>query len=117
MKSSISTSGSYLALVGPNTFFPTSCICKKQTVISHSSTESEIVSLEVALRTEAVPLLGLWDVIVDVFLNAYPTRIDPHGSFSSGGEKSPAKLPRSGGSKASGGESNFHTLLFSSSIC
>ena len=73
-KSSKSARGSYIALVGPNTFMPISHICKKQIVISHSSTESEIVALEIALRTEALPLVALWDVICDVFMDAFPTQ-------------------------------------------
>ena len=37
-----STSCLYLAIVGPNTFGPITHSCKKQTCVSHSSTESEI---------------------------------------------------------------------------
>ena len=66
MKASKSTSGAHLALVGPNSFFPLSALCKKQSVVSHSSTESEIVSLEYALRTESLPILTFWDIVMDV---------------------------------------------------
>ena len=35
---------------GSDTFVPTSWMCKKQTSVSHSSTESEIISLDAGLR-------------------------------------------------------------------
>ena len=62
--SSKSTSGCYLALVGKNTFIPLGSFSKKQAVVSHSRTESEIVALEQALRAEALPLLTLWEHVV-----------------------------------------------------
>eukprot|EP00959_Pyramimonas_sp_CCMP1952_P368977 7728491-Pyramimonas_sp.AAC.1 len=40
--SSKSTAGVFAALVGPNRIFPVNAVCKEQTVVSHSSTESEI---------------------------------------------------------------------------
>jgi hypothetical protein len=61
-----STSGSYIALVGPNTFMPIASLCKKQTVVSHSSTESEIISMEIALRTEVIHILHFWDLVIYV---------------------------------------------------
>ena len=39
-------------------------MCKKQTSVSHSSTESEIISFDVGLRLDGVPALDLWDLIV-----------------------------------------------------
>jgi hypothetical protein len=62
--SSKSTSGAYLALVGKRTFIPLGSFSKKQAVVSHSSTESEIVALEQAIRAEALPLLTLWEHVV-----------------------------------------------------
>ena len=44
------TSGAYLALVGRHTFIPLGSFSTEQSVVSHSSTESEIVSLEHAVR-------------------------------------------------------------------
>ena len=41
----------------------------KQTSVSHSSTESEIISLDAALRLDGIPALNLWDLIVSVFGN------------------------------------------------
>ncbi|CAE7767551.1 unnamed protein product [Symbiodinium sp. CCMP2592] len=45
-----STSGCFEALVGPNTYFPLAAYSKKQTSISISSTESEVVCANIALR-------------------------------------------------------------------
>ena len=42
-------------------------MCKKQTAVSHSSTESEIISLDTGLRLDGLPALELWDLIVSVF--------------------------------------------------
>ena len=48
-------------------FVPISWMCKKQTSVSHSSTESEIISLDTGLRLDGLPALELWDLIVSVF--------------------------------------------------
>ena len=45
-----STSGGTLCVFGSHTFVPISWMCKKQTSVSHSSTESEIISLNAGLR-------------------------------------------------------------------
>ena len=42
-------------------------MCKKQTAVSHSSTESEIISLDTGLRLDGIPALELWGLIVSVF--------------------------------------------------
>ena len=42
-------------------------MCKKQTAVSHSSTESEIISLDTGFRLDGLPALELWDLIVSVF--------------------------------------------------
>eukprot|EP00959_Pyramimonas_sp_CCMP1952_P117140 2448485-Pyramimonas_sp.AAC.1 len=55
-QTSRSTTGGYIALVGPRSFFPLNFICKNQTWVSHSSTESEIVALDTCLRTESLPM-------------------------------------------------------------
>ena len=44
-------------------------MCKKQTSVSHSSTESEIISLDAGLRLDGLPALELWDLIVSVLGN------------------------------------------------
>ena len=54
---------------GSHTFVPISWMCKKQTAVSHSSTESEIISLDTGLRLDGLPALELCDLIVSVFGN------------------------------------------------
>ena len=55
-----STSGCVLALVGPNTYYPLTAFSKKQTSVSMSSTESEVVAANVSLRAVGLPSAGLW---------------------------------------------------------
>ena len=64
-----STSGGTLCVYGSHTFVPISWMCKKQTAVSHSSTESEIISLDTGLRLDGLPALELWDLIVSVLGN------------------------------------------------
>ena len=59
-----STRGAYLAIVGPNSFAPSMSFAKKQTAVSHFSTESEIIALEEAVRTEGLQILTLWEPVV-----------------------------------------------------
>ena len=42
-------------------------MCKKQTSVSHSSTEAEIISLDAGLRIDGIPALDLWDLVVEAF--------------------------------------------------
>ena len=58
-----------LCVFGSHTFVPISWMCKKQTAVSHSSTESEIISLATGLRLDGLPALELWDLIVSVLGN------------------------------------------------
>ena len=44
-------------------------MCKKQTSVSHSSTESEIIPLDGGLRLDGIPALDLCDLIVLVLQN------------------------------------------------
>ena len=55
-----------MCIFGCHTFVPISCMCKKQTSVLHSSTESEIISLDAGLRLDGIPALDLWDLIVAV---------------------------------------------------
>ena len=66
LEDSASTSGGTLCIFGSHTFVPISWMCKKQTSDSHSSTESEIISLDAGLRLDGIPALDLWDLIVAV---------------------------------------------------
>ena len=69
LEDSKSTSGGTLCVFGSHTFVPISWMCKKQTSVSHSSTESEIISLDTGLRLDGLLALELWDLIVSVFGN------------------------------------------------
>ena len=69
LEDSKSTSGGTLCIFGSHTFVPISWMCKKQTAVSHSSTESEIISLDTGLSLDGLPALELWDLIVSVFGN------------------------------------------------
>ena len=59
-------------------------MCKKQTSVSHSSVESEIISLDAGLRLDGIPALDFWDLIVAVLQgNTYQSnqeREDPSKS-------------------------------------
>ena len=63
------TSGGTLCVFGSHTFVPISWMSKKQTAVWHSSTESEIISLDTGLRLDGLPALELWDLIVSVLGN------------------------------------------------
>ena len=56
-----STSGGFFALKGPNSHLPLAWISKRQTSVSRSTTEAEIVSLAFSLYQEGLPTLSLWD--------------------------------------------------------
>ena len=92
LEDSKSTSGGTLCIFGSHTFVPISLMCKKQTSVSHSSTDSEIISLDAGLRLDGIPALDLWDLIVavlgntnqsnkergDPFMNKREVRSTPH---------------------------------------
>ena len=69
LEDSKSTSGGTLCVIGSHTCVPVRWMCKKQTSVSHSSSESEIISLDAGLRLNAIPALDLWDLIVAVLGN------------------------------------------------
>ena len=50
-----SSSGMYLTLEGPNSFWPLSWTSKKQTATARSTTEAEMFSLGLGLFSEAIP--------------------------------------------------------------
>ena len=53
-------------------------MCKKQTAFLHSSTESEIISLDAGLRMDGLLALDLWDIVIEVLRsttnNVLPTQ-------------------------------------------
>ena len=42
-------------------------MCKKQTSVSHSSTEAEVISHDAGLRMDGIPALDHWDSVVEIF--------------------------------------------------
>ena len=75
LEESKSTSGGLLCIFGSHTFVPISCMCKEQTSVPHSSTEAEIISLDAGLRMDGIPVLDLWDLVVEVF-NTSPNQFN-----------------------------------------
>ena len=73
LEDSKSTSGGTLCVFGSHTFVPISWMCNKQTSVSHSSTESEIISLDAGLRLDGILALDLWNLIVSVLGNMTQT--------------------------------------------
>ena len=73
LEHSKSTSGGTLCIFGSHTFVPISWMCKRQTSVSHSSTESAIISLDAGLRLDGISVLDLWDLIVAVLGNTIQT--------------------------------------------
>ena len=69
LEDSKSASGGTLCVLGSHTFVPMGGMCKKQTSVSHSSTESEIISLDAGLRLEDISAFDFWDLIVSVLGN------------------------------------------------
>ena len=74
LEDSKSTSGGTLCVSGSHTFVPISRMCKKQTSVSHSSTETEIISLDAGLRMDGIPALDLWDVVIEVLHSSNSTK-------------------------------------------
>ena len=66
-KTQKSTSGGLLCIFGSHTFVPICEICKRQISVSHSSTEAEIISLDAGLRMDGIPVLDLWELVLEVF--------------------------------------------------
>ena len=52
-------------------------MCKKQTSVSHSSTESEVISLDASLRRDGIPALNIWDLVVEVF-HSFSNQVQGH---------------------------------------
>ena len=75
LEDSKSTSGGVLCIFGSRTFVPISWMCKKQTSVSHSSTEAEIISLDAGLRMDGIHALTLWDLVIEIF-RSVPNKIE-----------------------------------------
>ena len=71
LEDSKSTSGGILCIFGSNTFVPISWMCKKQTSVSHNSTEAEVIFLDAGLRMDGIPALDLWVLEIEVFHSSH----------------------------------------------
>ena len=92
LEDSKSASGGILCKVGRHTFVPTSCMCKKQTCVSHSSTESELfLWMQVCEWTEFPRMMsGIWSLMCDIQSQFKNITSSKHGatlSFSKAAEK------------------------------
>ena len=67
LEDSKSTSGGILCIFGSHMFVAISWMCKKQTSVTHSSTEAEVIFLDAGLRMDGIPALDLWDLVLEVF--------------------------------------------------
>ena len=54
-------------------------MCKKQTSVSHTFTESEIISLDAGLRMYGLLALDLWDILIEVLRSTHNT-VQPNHS-------------------------------------
>ena len=59
-----STTGSFMALVGPNTYWLINALSKKQTATAMSSTETEVVAANHAVRAQGLPSPSLFNYLV-----------------------------------------------------
>ena len=66
IEDSKSTSVGILCIFGRHTFVPKSWMCKKQTSVSHSSTEAEIIFLDAGSRMDCISALTFWDLVIEV---------------------------------------------------
>ena len=58
------TSGGFIHINGPNTYFPLDWYSKRQTATSHSTTEAELISASKMLRESLIPLMELWSIML-----------------------------------------------------
>ena len=93
LKTLKSTSGRISCLIGSRIFVSISWTCKKQTSVSHCSTESEIVLLNAGLRMDGNPALHLEDAVIEV--------------LHSSNDVPPTQKDLSSKSKSRGAEGNF----------
>ena len=59
-----SSSGVFKCLIGQRTFFPITGRYCKQTAVSHSTPEAELIAADFAVRVEGIPCLDLWDTLL-----------------------------------------------------
>ena len=83
-----STPRGKVCIFGSHTFVLRSWMCKKQTSVSHNSTEAEVISLDAGSRMDGIPALTIWDLMIEVF-NSSPNQTnnakgdrEPRGNLS-----------------------------------
>ena len=54
-----------MCLVGPTSFMPLASVSKKQTSVSKSTPEAEIVAIHHGMAKHALPALSLWEAMLD----------------------------------------------------
>ena len=59
-----STSGAHLCLRGPHTSFPIAGLSQRQTCVSRSTPEAEMIALAKALATHGLPGMILWQYLL-----------------------------------------------------
>ena len=59
-----STSGVFMCLQGPRSFFPLAAVSKKQTSVATSTPEAEMVAMAYGLSKEALAIQTLWQAIM-----------------------------------------------------
>ena len=67
----------FLYIFGSRPFVSISWMCKKQTSVSHGSTELEVISLDAGLRMDWISILELWDVVIEVLHSSENTHPHP----------------------------------------
>ena len=60
-----STSGTFLCISGPNSSAPLSGQSKKQSAVSHSTPEAEIIAADHGVRSSGLPALALWEKLLE----------------------------------------------------
>ena len=58
-----STTGAFAAICEPNSMFPTAMMSRRQTCVSHSTPEAELVAMDTTLRVVAMPTRVICDVL------------------------------------------------------
>ena len=71
--------GKILGTFGNRTLVPTSWMCKKQTSVSLSSAESEVISLDARLSMDGICMFDFGDLVIEVLRssNNVPARRNP----------------------------------------
>ena len=58
---------------------PISWVCKKQTSVSHSSTEAQIISFDAGLRMDEILAFVLWNLVIEVCHSSQIQSIETKG--------------------------------------